>query len=312
MPALARQASMWSTKAMNDLLLHLELADSAHGPVFDRFFEGYEQAFTLPDETEDRDGFADCLGLNHGKEHERLAGQYGAFRELCVVATDRRSGEMIGGANFIALAPASQIAPLTANLNYLYICPSARGRGALRTFLRSLSELIGSMFDADTRQGVAIFIEQNDPFRMTREAYERDSAHSGMDQFTRLKIWARLGALVVDFPYVQPPLSRDQKADETLVYSVLGLSGPVLAPDVLRHHLAAFFAISVLKGRDCDGVPQVGAQLAALDSMAANGEQIRLLDPRAFLGGLGDPDALLQDINRPQDLRSALAASMTS
>ena len=296
---------------MNELLLSLEPTGTANGTVFDQFFEGYEQAFTLPDETEDREGFADCLVLNYGNEHDRLAAQFGEFRELCVVANDQHSGEMIGGANFIALAPPSAEAPVTANLNYLYICPSARGRGALRIFIKSLSDMIGSLFNVRSSEQVAIFIEQNDPFRMTREAYEKDSAHSGMDQFARLGIWARVGALVVDFPYVQPPLSPDQKADDTLVYSVLGLPGPTLDPALLRHHLAGFFGISVLKGKVPDCAPQVAAQLGTLDGMAARGEHVRLLDPRAFLAGLTDPNTLLADIKRPQYLRSAVAASIT-
>lgn len=302
---------MQSGRITDVIHLSLELTDIARGPVFDRFFAGYEQAFTLPDETEDREGFADCLALNHGEQHERLSRQFGPFREVCVVATDEHSGDMIGGANFIALAPKSPDAPITANLNYLYICPAARGRGALRSFVQSLADQIGSMFDTAAREPVAIFIEQNDPFRMTREAYEQDSAHSGLDQFARLGIWARLGARVVDFPYVQPPLSGDQKADETLVYSVLGVSGPVLDPAVLRHHLAGFFGISVLKGGPSERVPQVAAQLATLDDMLARGEQIRLLDPRPFLAELSEPHVLLEGAHRPYDLRSALAASMT-
>lgn len=296
---------------MKELTLSLELTDTAHGPVFDRFFKGYEQAFTLPDETEDREGFGVCLDLNHGPAYARLARDFGRFRELCVVASDKRSEEVIGGANFIALAPVSHDAPITANLNYLYVCPSARGRGALRVFVQALSDLIGSMFGTESPHGVAIFIEQNDPFRMTREAYEKDSAHSGMDQFARLGIWARVGALVVDFPYVQPPLSEDQKADETLVYSVLGMTGLTLDPAVLRHHLAGFFGISVLKGEACDRAPEVAAQLTALDAMVARGEPVRLLDPRLFLAGVTDPNALMARAGRPQDLRSALVASIT-
>lgn len=287
--------------------MRLELTDTTESAVFDQFFAGYEQAFTLPDETEDRDGFSRCLSLNHGTEHACLATEFGAFRELCIVARDTASGEMIGGANLIALAPAAPGLPITANLNYIYICPEARGRGALRVFIRALSALIGSLFEGTEKSPVAIFIEQNDPFRMSRAAYERDSAHSGMDQFARLLIWARLDALVVDFGYVQPPLSDDQAADDTLVYSVMGLSAGSISPVVLRHHLAGFFGISVLKGNPVAGVTVVAEQLDALDALSAGGGEIALLDPLVYLTGLKDTQSAIDRADRPQSIRSALS-----
>ncbi len=299
---------------MTDPSLRLLLTDSAQDPLFERFFEGYEQAFTLPDETEDREGFARCLALNHDPMHAHLAARFGPFRELCVVAEDPRDGAMVGGANVIAMAPDPTVpdAPVTANLNYLYICPAARGRGALRRFMAALRALIGGLFEGAAGRPVAIFIEQNDPFRMSDEAYARDSAHSGMDQFDRLRIWARMQARVVDFPYVQPPLSTGQQVDETLIYSVMGLDGPNLDPAVLRHHLAAFFGISVLKGAPLEDVPVAMAQLAALEGMAARGETVALIDPTRLLATIGEPKALLARPDRPQDMRSGLARSIHS
>ncbi len=297
---------------MTDPLPRLSLTDTAEDPLFERFFSGYEEAFTLPDETEDRDGFAQCLALNHGPAHDRLAARYGPFRELCVVASDAGTDSMIGGANFIAMAPdrTAPGAPVTANLNYLYVCPQARGRGVLRRFMQALRALIGGLFDGTAGRPVAIFIEQNDPFRMSRAAYERDSAHSGMDQFDRLRIWARMQAHVVDFPYVQPPLSAEQKADGTLIYSVMGLDAPNLSPAVLRRHLAAFFGISVLKGAPLEEAPAAMTQIAMLDGMIARGESVPLIDPTPFLDGIGDPLALLSRPERPYDMRSALARSI--
>jgi hypothetical protein len=288
--------------------LSLASTDTANSALFERFFEGYEQAFTLPDETEDWDGFAQCLALNHGAGHQRLAARFGAFRELCVVATDEVDSAMVGGANFIAIAPDPALpgAPVTANLNYIYICPGARGRGALRRFVEALHRQIGSLFGGGDRP-VAIFIEQNDPFRMSPEAYARDSAHSGMDQFDRLRIWSRMGALVVDFPYVQPPLSTGQEADATLVYSVLGVAAQWLPAAVLRHHLAGFFGISVLKGAPIDESLAAAEQLRLLDELAARGAGIRLFDAAPLLANIGDGASLLAGAGRPHDFRSALS-----
>lgn len=41
--------------------LTLATTDSGEGPVFEQFFEGYDRAFVLPDEKEDREGLATCL-----------------------------------------------------------------------------------------------------------------------------------------------------------------------------------------------------------------------------------------------------------
>ncbi len=52
------------------------------------------------------------------------------------------------------------------------------------------------------REGTApaIFIEQNDPLRLTAAEYAADTAHSGIDQVDLLAIWSRVGAEVLDFP----------------------------------------------------------------------------------------------------------------
>src|SRR3546814_8665011 len=66
--------------------------DRGDGAVFDAFFAGYEQAFTLPEEMEGREGFAACLALNHGAEHKRLTAEFGPFRELCLTLHDADGG----------------------------------------------------------------------------------------------------------------------------------------------------------------------------------------------------------------------------
>ncbi len=112
----------------------LETTDTADSPVFDAFFEAYQRAFILPDEMEDRDGFAQCLSLNHGAARGGLQARYGDFRELCVTARDPASGALVGGANFIAMPhPASAGAPVvTANLNYVFVDAQSRGQGWFR------------------------------------------------------------------------------------------------------------------------------------------------------------------------------------
>ena len=41
--------------------LSLQITNTGDSPILDTYMKGYEKVFTLPDESEDRDGFAACL-----------------------------------------------------------------------------------------------------------------------------------------------------------------------------------------------------------------------------------------------------------
>ncbi|MDX2236433.1 MAG: hypothetical protein NW203_02605 [Hyphomonadaceae bacterium] len=263
--------------------LRLFLTTTAKSPVFERFFAGYDRAFVLPNEKEDAEGFARCFDLNHGADYARLSALYGPYREVSFVAEDAADGATIGGANFIAMPVADAI--VTANLNYIYIEQARRGKGDFSRLYAAVREAVASAFPAQAAGGaqVLIFIEQNDPFRMSEEDYRRDSDFTGLDQFDRLRIWAKRGAKVVDFSYVQPPLSADQDADDTLLYSVLGAPGDSLSACVLEGHLRRFFGVSVLKGANLADNKPASAQVEALHRGCIAGEEIALLDPAPLL-----------------------------
>ena len=53
--------------------LVVDATTDAGNALFDRFFALYDLAFILPSEKEQRSGFVDCLALNHGTAHARLA-----------------------------------------------------------------------------------------------------------------------------------------------------------------------------------------------------------------------------------------------
>src|SRR3546814_9589401 len=122
---------------------------------------------------------------------------------------------------------------LTVNLNYIYVVPEARGRGNLERSVRAVAQAAGEVF-ARPSKDVVIFIEQNDPLRMAEADQLRDTVHSGMDQYDRLAIWGRRGARVVDFPYVQPPLSAENAPNNELILSVIGRSEENLPAALLR------------------------------------------------------------------------------
>jgi hypothetical protein len=287
--------------------LTLEVTDSGEGPVFDRFFQGYDRAFVLPDEKEDRGGLVECLALNHGEAYRDLKRRYGRFRELCLIARDE-AGMVVGGANLIALRldVAGCPAVTSANLNYVYVEPEARGRGHLRRLFDAISGTVAQFGKA--LGPPLVFIEQNDPFAISAEAYRRDSAFTGLDQLDRLRIWARMGARIVDIDYVQPPLSPEQEPDTGLVYAVLGAPGETLPACVVAAHLRMFFGISVLKGAPIGADPTAAALLADLDARCQAGADVALLDPSPLLGALSGIESASSLLGAsPSSLRAALA-----
>ncbi|PRY38018.1 GNAT family N-acetyltransferase [Umezawaea tangerina] len=277
--------------------LDVLVADDGASEVFTTFYEGYDQAFTLVDEKEERDGFVDCLALNHEPGYSRISARLGDFRELVVVA--EIDGRTIGGANFLA-APLPGHAIVTMHLNYAFVLPGMRGRGLLRRLVDACREIAERLYPA--AGPVVVFLELNDPLLLTAEQYAQDSAASGVDQFDRVAIWARLGVRVVDFPYVQPPLSDTQQPGGNLILAVLAEQDFELDGDLLADHLERFFAISVLKTGD----------LATNDLAAAQVRECRLLGPVALLDPLPALDDLRAQVGRTDvGVREQLAKAAT-
>jgi hypothetical protein len=251
---------------------------AAAGPTLDAFYAGYDEAFVLPNEKEEREGFAKCLALNSGADYTRLSTLYGAFREAVLIARDPADGAMVGGANFIAFPLRAGREVLSINLNYIFIAPAQRRRGHFKRLVAATGDIAASFFEpAAAALPRLVFIEQNDPVQMSRADYERDTRHSGIDQMARIRLWTALGARIVDFPYVQPPLSAGQACDATLIYAVLGAEGPALDACLLHGHLLRFFGISVFKGVDPNMSEVARAQLEELADRCARAETIPLL-----------------------------------
>lgn len=280
MTGVPSDGARWRVRARSGLIL--DISTQPDGRVLDEFFAGYDRAFVLPDEKEDLAGFRACLELGHGSERERLVSIHGPHVEIVAVARVTADGPVIGGGNFIAY-PISTLGGgeklVAGNLNYVFVVPEARGRGVFRKLVDAMEELMAALFAPPWRRAMA-FIELNDPLVLSDEAYRLDSETAGVDQFDRLAIWSRLGARVIDFPYVQPPLSARQQADGGLIYAVLGMTGEAwLEARVLLAHLERFFGVSVLKGVDPWTVPVAAEQLEVLRGKALRGERVPLIDP---------------------------------
>lgn len=280
--------------------LRLSVTSDPGHLLVEEFYAGFDRAFVLANEKESLDGIRQCLQLNAGADGERLARRWGRVREYVSVADAK--GRVVGGANFIVSATEAAgngtAAPaILVHLNYAYVLPEARGAGHLRRIVEAVARA-ASAFAASKPSAPAgvlqrlfgragrsappwprplIFIEQNDPYRLSEEDYAADTAQAGIDQFTRISVWSSLGARVVDFPYVQPALSHEQEPDPNLVLAVMGCDGASLPAALLKAHLERFFAISVLKGRDLSSSPPACDQIAALQRMARGGKSVALL-----------------------------------
>ena len=289
--------------------LRIEATDRADDGVLEKFYAAYDKAFVLANEKEAFEGFRDCLALNHGSAHERLRARHGPFRELVMVARDG-AGTVVGGANFIVIQQPSVAAHgigHTVNLNYLFVAQAQRGSGRSRALLaacRKLAHDTAAAWRACDNTHSLFLLEINDPFRLTPEQYRLDSEHAGIDQVARLAYWARMGATLLDWPYVQPALSAGQHDDRTLAYAVLDAGTDSLPASLVLWHLERFFAISVLKGADLPSSPSAWHQLNALQRLAAAGAMLPLL---AFDGAAETLRAqLARSRDRPPSLRAAL------
>lgn len=272
--------------------LTIEASTSPAGGLLQAFYAGYDRAFVLENEKEKLGGFAECLSLNEGESYRRLSNMLGPYREFIFLASDSRTGQEFGGGNFIAFPINSDgrtgSAVLSANLNYIFVNREARGLGYFTRLVSDLPEIVFRLFLETNREDapadwlhrrppVLVFAEQNDPYKLSRENYERDSLHSGLDQVTRIKIWARRGAKIVDFDYVQPALTADQEPDYNLAYSLMDAAAPSLSACLLREHLRRFFGISVLKGKDPSSDKVASEQFAVLDRLCSSGRHVELL-----------------------------------
>lgn len=266
-------------------------ASTREDGVFERFHAAYDRAFVLANEKEDRAGFVECLALNHGDAATALAARYGPFREWVLVL--EHGDALVGGGNLLCHLQADAVGRalgVDQNLNYVFVDAGHRGRGHLHDLVAAARAVARRSFPAALAAGEVlpdrVFMEINDPLRVSDADYAADTAATGLDQFDRVAIWARLGARLIDFPYVQPALSAGQAPAHDLLMAVLGAAGDELDACLLQRHLERFFGISVLKGADPSGNAEAAAQLRACAAHCAAGRRLALLDPLPRLARL--------------------------
>ncbi|MFN3610308.1 MAG: hypothetical protein ACK4Y9_14700, partial [Hyphomonas sp.] len=151
-------------------------------PFLTRFYSAYDAAFILPDEKETLEGFRACLALNEGEPFERLTALYGPYREMVILLTEGANGPVLGAANFIAFA--GDGTDPTISLSYIFVDANQRRRGLFGLLLHLMREEAREAFvwpEGDVPAPL-IFIEMNNPVKMSANDYALDSTHAGLDQ----------------------------------------------------------------------------------------------------------------------------------
>ena len=137
-----------------------------------------------------------------------------------------------------------------------------------------------------------VFLEMNNPDALTAEEEAQDQLVSGLTSLQRLAIWRKRGVRVLDLPYVQPPLSVTQQAEDGLLLEVIGapavgtrlrlpgaLSGHQCAQDRTRARQSSCRSPAGLgSGQARHWVPAIGWEAGARRQSSrshAGGEPIR-------------------------------------
>lgn len=175
-----------------------ELDASAEGlAALRRFYRVlYVREFPDPHERESLANMERYLEL-------KARGWYGANSYHVMLM--RQNGEVVGGSVFDYLAK-----PNAGVIEFLFTRPARRRRGLGRALLDATSRVLER--DARSANGKplrAIVAEMNDPFRPVETP-------DNMDPFQRAEIWGKWGFGRLEFPYVQPALSRRQQPVECL------------------------------------------------------------------------------------------------
>ena len=227
----------------------------------------YTELYTaeFPD-ADERESLANMENYLRLKEQ----GWYGSNNYHIIMALDEDHRVVGGGiADYLA-------GPNVGIVEFIVIQPSLRGRGLGRQLL---AELATSFTQDSLRAGHAalsgICGEVNDPYR-------RCEVEEHLDGFARLRMWHRFGFRLLDFPYVQPPLSEHQAAVTgiALMFQPLQHDLTDALPSNLVEQIVREFQIWAMRIPNPDEQPVFVAMRDHLRTRAA----IPLLDMAAYIG----------------------------
>lgn len=164
--------------------------------LLERFYEQiYLAEFPIRDERESLQNMKNYLRL-------RAEGWYGRNNYHVLLG-------LCGGAPAAGAFVDYLDEPNSATLEFLAVSRALRGGGFGRQLLDEIEKRVAADAAALGKPGMDVIVaEMNDPFRESKDS---------MDPFVRTAIWDRWGYRRLDFPYVQPALSKDKASVDNLV-----------------------------------------------------------------------------------------------
>jgi hypothetical protein len=243
----------------------------ADDPRFAELYALYERMFPLPAEREPPEAFFEVLALNRHAEVQRVLGPW---HEAVLAVHAGHGGPVVGGHVYgVTTSRAHRELGCIASVQaiYTFFDPSVRGRTPMSKIEQ---ELQARALRAVGHTGAPaipplIFVEVNNPLRMTAQQIADDTAHAGIDPYRRYRHWLSSGLRPLELSYVQPPLRAG--GDAVRYLDLFCNSRLASVPGaVILNHLRAFISIAVLKGRPADDDPDFAAmrdQLGARDAI---------------------------------------------
>lgn len=245
--------------------LSYEELDPADARSFATLYNIYAEMFPLPDEREPPGAFFDLAALNVNTDIQMALGPW---REIVAAIRLWQGGPIVGGHVFGATTSREHIAfgcMSSVQAMYTFLERRARGTGPIADMRRYMEEesLRVFGFPAPSVRPL-IFLEVNNPLRMTPEQVEEDAQKSGMDPFKRYVFWRRNGFRPLDFAYTQPRLRPEAEPVRYLDLFCSDIPQAPIPVAVIEKHLAAFISISVLKGTPAADDPDFRAMATAI------------------------------------------------
>lgn len=247
---------------------------------FAKLYSIYADLFPLPDELEPPEAFVEIAALNERADIQTL---YGPWREI-VAGIRLGPGEALVGGNIfgVTTSPHHLAFGCQASIHdiYLFLERAARGNGATgdAKAYKEARALAAYGFDAGTgRMPPLIFLEVNNPMRMTPAQIEEDTARSGVNPYRRYIFWKRSGFAPLDFHYVQPALRPETSAVRYLDLFCTAGQAEAIPAELIGAHLNAFISISVLKGR----AASENAEFACMANELQPGHAVRFVPDTA-------------------------------
>jgi len=240
----------------------------------------YVPSFPDPDERESLASIERYLRL-------RAEGWYG--RNAYHVRLLLEGGRPVAGSISDYLAE-----PNSGVIEFLVVAPEDRGRGLGRALLAWTEDGLAADARAAAQPGLeSIVAEMNDPFR-------RPPAQDNVDPFLRLLVWGRWGYARLDFPYVQPALSAEQRPVTSMLLAMKH-PGRAAPPPAVPGARVTRIVHEYLRWAMRIEVPDRCAEYRAMAEHLAGRETVALAPLDAYVGRDADRPLEVHEIADPHD-----------